>query len=295
MTAADPHPESRFDADWLALREGADADARSRELTERAARWLGARTHRPLRCMDLGSGSGSNPRFLAPRLPGPQDWQLVDHDAALLARAQAACRTLRDAGGHPVALALACQDLAELEADAFHAVDLVCASALIDLVSGAWLDQLAETAARAGVAVLFSLSVDGTWTFQADAQEDVDSDDAFACAVFNAHQRRDKGVGGALGPDAHALLAARLRTAGYRVWVAPSPWRLRMDRAQDAALAVALVDGWLAAALEQAPDATDRLRAWHARRRAALGNPGFTLGVGHVDLFACPAGDEGSR
>lgn len=291
MSPGDLHPESRFDADWLALRESADADARSRELTERAARWLGARGHRPLQCMDLGSGSGSNPRFLAPRLPGPQSWRLLDHDATLLARAQQRCRTLRDVDGNPVAVQVECRDLSGLAADTFLGVDLLSASALIDLVSADWLDGLAEASARAGVAVLFSLSVDGLWAFHRNAREDSDPDDAFACAAFNAHQRRDKGVGGALGPDAHAVLAARLRAAGYRVWVGPSPWRLRTDRAQETALAEALVDGWLAAALEQEPAAAGRLRDWHARRRAALGTPDFTLTVGHVDLFACPPGD----
>jgi hypothetical protein len=108
--------------------------------------------------------------------------------------------------------------------------------------------------------VLFSLSVDGEWGCRRAGVEDADPDDALVRSAFNAHQRRDKGVGAALGPDAPAHLAGRLRRLGYRVRVAPSPWRLGMEHAPDAALAAALIDGWLFAALEQQPAASARLR-----------------------------------
>lgn len=286
------HPESRFEADWLALREGADADARSPELTALAARWLNARGGTPFVCVDLGSGSGSNLRFLAPRLPGPQSWCLVDHDASLLERAVRGSAALRDAAGQPVALRSECRDLAALAPDAFAGVDLVCASALMDLVGAAWLERLAEACARAGAAALFSLSVDGAWSFRRGPHEDTDPDDALARDAFNAHQRRDKGVGGALGPDAHAHLAASLRAVGYRVHMAPSPWQLHMDRPRELALAAALMQGWYDAALAQMPAEAARLRAWHVRRREALRDPAFRMSVGHVDVFACPGGER---
>ena len=289
--ARDPHPDSRFGADWLALRERADADARAPGLTERAGAWLARRAHRPLVCVDLGTGGGSNPRFLAPRLPGPQAWLLLDHDRELLERAARDCAMLRDAAGDPVALRVQCRDLSVPAPGDFAGVDLVCASALIDLAGATWLDGLALACARSGAAALFSLSVDGEWHFRRAGVTDVDADDAIARAAFNAHQRRDKGVGGALGPDAPAYLAQRLRRRACRVRMAPSPWRLAMNRPHDAALATALLDGWLAAALEQEPARAARLRSWHARRREALCDPAFTLTVGHVDLFACPARD----
>ena len=65
-------------ADWLALREPADAAARSAELADRLT------LRPPLLVHDLGSGTGSMARWLAPRLPTPQHWVLHDRDAALL-------------------------------------------------------------------------------------------------------------------------------------------------------------------------------------------------------------------
>jgi len=66
---------------WLALREPADHAARSRDL---AARIRGLVPDGPLVIHDLGSGTGSMARWLAPQLPGPQTWVLHDRDAALL-------------------------------------------------------------------------------------------------------------------------------------------------------------------------------------------------------------------
>ena len=75
-----------FSAEWLALREPVDhrsVDAGLREAV--AARFPGS-----MRLLDLGCGSGSNLRGLAPSLGADQCWTLVDWDAALLAHASAA-------------------------------------------------------------------------------------------------------------------------------------------------------------------------------------------------------------
>ena len=66
---------SGFSAAWLALREPADVAARSSEVTAKVLMSLVDRT--PLRGVDLGSGTGSNIRYLLPRLPAC-DWRLVD-------------------------------------------------------------------------------------------------------------------------------------------------------------------------------------------------------------------------
>ena len=78
MTADDP----RVSSGWLALREPADGAARSLELAQRlarrppsAGRWL---------IHDLGCGTGSMGRWLAPLLSGPQHWVLHDRDPVLL-------------------------------------------------------------------------------------------------------------------------------------------------------------------------------------------------------------------
>ena len=73
---------NEFSADWLALREPADRAARSLRLSRLVAERLAG--HEPVRVLDLGTGTGANLRFLAEQFPAPQQWTLVDRDAALL-------------------------------------------------------------------------------------------------------------------------------------------------------------------------------------------------------------------
>ena len=72
----------RVSPEWLDLREPADAAARSRELVEHLRPQLPATGVRVIH--DLGCGSGSMGRWLAPLLPGPQHWVVHDRDADLL-------------------------------------------------------------------------------------------------------------------------------------------------------------------------------------------------------------------
>ena len=65
-------------AQWLALREPADAAARAADLVEH----LPAADHWVIH--DLGAGTGAMGRWLAPRLGGAQHWVLHDRDADLL-------------------------------------------------------------------------------------------------------------------------------------------------------------------------------------------------------------------
>ncbi len=281
---------SRFEAAWLALREPADAAARSDRLTARAGSWLASRTA-PHTLLDLGSGTGSNVRFLAPRLPGPQHWRLVDHDGELLAGARKRLHGLLDEdGGHPE-IAAACHDLAAIDSDLVEGADLVAASALLDLVSRRWLEILAETCAAGGQALLMTLTVDGDWGFVDRTDRRVETTtDARVRQRFRAHQGRDKGLGAALGPDASEQLARRLEDAGFDVEREASPWRLEAGNAAHHPLAGKLLANWRDAAIEHAGGDDASIRRWHDRRLDAVLAGDLGVFVGHEDLFAAPQG-----
>ena len=277
-------PEA-FSPDWLALREPADHRARAADLLPplcaawRAGGWR--------RILDLGSGAGSNLRYLAPRLPGEQAWTLLDHDAHLLARAAAAGpahRVTRLRG-----------DLARDGLAAVADADLVTCSALLDLVSADWLRSLARACRAASCGVLLALTYDGTMRWLPAAGEESaggaaedaadDADDRLLQRLVNAHQRREQHPAPALGPDAAPAAAALLAAEGYRTTLRPSPWRLGPA---DAALLREFVAGWERAALEIAgdPALAGRVRTWAARRRRTIAAGGFRLVVGHQDLLA---------
>jgi SAM-dependent methyltransferase len=249
-----------FSSDWLALREPADRAARDAGLTDALAGWAAGRE---LTAADLGCGTGSTFRALAPRLPGAR-WTLIDNDPALLA--EAARRT----GAETRALNLA----AEPEAAA-RAGDVVMASALFDLVSADWLERFLDALPR-HAALYAALSYDGreAWTPEPPHE-------AEALAAFRAHQQGDKGFGPALGPEAGAALAEGLRARGWRVATADSPWRLGEDQA---ALRAALAEGAAAAVAETGALSAAALADWRAGRAAAA-----RAEIGHLDVLALPA------
>lgn len=271
---------ARFAEAWLSLRETLDHCSRAEPLTRAAAEWLAGRA--APRLVDLGCGSGSNTRYLAPRLPGPQHWRLVDHDPELLAHARFRCQSLRDRNGEPIDLSVHPADLADLDCLALAGPsDLVTASALLDLVSEQWLDSLVLQCRAQGSAILAALSYDGTFSFDQGLPED-----DLVRASVNAHQRRDKGFGDSLGPDAAAVFSQMLRARGFIVRTLPSPWQLDHRHAP---LQQALIKGWCDAAIEQDPEHQGVIGFWRAQRLAEVRAGQARISVGHQDIFAVPA------
>lgn len=262
-----------FSADWLALRAKADAAACSPALVARLAAW--ARGQGSLRIVDLGAGTGAHLRRTAPRLKVRQRWVLIERDSALiaaggvrLARAPVAWRYL--------ALDLA-RDLDELER---LGPDLLTASALLDLVSAAWLERLAELRRRAGAALYVVLTIDGCLRWRPD-----DPADAACHALVERHQRTDKGFGPALGPEATTALQHLLTPEPGELLLARSDWRLGPEAS---ALQEELLRGYRAAAVAVAPERAGEIDAWAERRARRIAEGRSTLLVGHQDLLFLP-------
>jgi hypothetical protein len=266
---------SRFSVNWLALREPFDARARNARVLDAV---VGLLENRPvLGLVDLACGTGSTLRALGPRLSARQHWRLIDRDRALLASAAAA----------PVPKGATVEimplDLNQhLDAALAAGADLVTASALLDLVSGNWLERLAAGIATRAVPFYAALTYDG----RVELAPPDPLDQAVIDAV-NAHQRTDKGFGPALGPEAARAAMDRFRAFGFAIVHGTSDWRVGPD---DRAMQEALLSGWSTAAGETGRLSPSRLAAWRMRRQEALAAGRSAIAVGHVDFLACPIG-----
>ncbi len=277
-----------FAADWLSLREPVDHRSRAAPLDHELQAWLSSMTDAPspLRILDLGSGAGSNLRYLAPRLPQRQHWTLVDHDPALLERARQSSSRLLTGNAET-----RCADLSRLEALELPRPDLVTASAWLDLVTASWIEAFGRQIERWSVPVLIVLSVDGRRGFldRAGERQALASDEAMREA-FNRHQRQVKGLDAepALGPEACAALADRL-TRTFDVETRRSDWRLPAGSDEARSLGLELLGGWARAAGEaESAAARPAVEAWHHERRDQLSRGELGLHVGHLDLLALP-------
>jgi hypothetical protein len=286
-----------FTPEWLALREPADAAARSRRVTESVAR--ATSRVQPLHVVDLGSGAGSNLRFLVDHLGVNQRWTLLDHDPVLLHAARAQTRDWAIARGLAVSrsssplvirgeqLMLRVDtryvDLATLAASSVPPdCALVTASALCDLVSAEWIRSLAERCAERRAAALLALTYDGRLV--CDPEE---PDDALVRDLANAHQRTHREFGPALGADATDWIERCFVARGYRVARDPSDWILSPGADE---LQRQLIAGWAAAACEMSPSNSDQIRAWERKRLQHVDKQRSQLIVGHQDIGAWPQG-----
>lgn len=260
--------------EWLTLREGADAAARSRRLAGRAKRM----TRVPVVVHDLGTGTGSMMRWLAPRLPGPQTWVLHDWNPALLDHA-AETRVL-DADGETAAVVTSVMDVAHLRSGDLDGATLVTASALLDVLSLGEVEAIVRACVGAGAPTLFALNVIGR--VQLDP---VDAGDRVFESAFNDHQRRAVEGRRLLGPDAVETAVGMFAAAGWSVRVAESPWRLDGD---DRALVEEWLDGWLGAVVEERPALAEWGDEYLRSRRAQLAAGTLRVTVHHRDLLAWP-------
>jgi len=265
---------SGFSADWLALREPADHASINAGLRRVLREHFSGRQE--LTILDLGSGTGSNMRGLAPDLPPRrQNWHLVDYDTALLSRAE---MNHPPASGRDLNIQTHNHDLSSGDLGSLlDGAGLVTASALFDLISAAFIKVLVCRIAAARVPFYTVLTYDGVAAWLPEHPVDRQMRE-----LFNRHQQSDKGFGPAAGPGATDALAEAFLDHGYRVSRGTSPWVLKQ---QHAALRREVDAGWASAVRETGVLPGHTIDDWQASRAST--DDAVTI-VGHEDLLALP-------
>jgi len=271
---------SSFSAEWLALREPFDIAARDDELANSflaqvAQGTQGLQLAQAGPVVDLGAGTGSNIsrlRSLAAKLGHQMSWRHVDNDGDLLVLARQ-----RFSGDGAVAIAQL--DIALALDAALQGASAVTCAALLDLVSAAWIHQLADHLASGRLPLLALLTYDGRMQWSL-----ADAADAVLARAFHRDMLRDQGFGPALGPAAAIALDAALTERGAITQLRDSYWRIA---ASDSLMLTAMNASLSAAALRSAHDLErSAIEAWSARRSRQIADGNVSLVVGHQELLA---------
>jgi len=146
------------------------------------------------------------------------------------------------------------------------------------LVSREFVDSLLDSLSSQKTALYVALNYDGNieWTPSHPF-------DAAVLKAFNQDQRKDKGFGKALGPDATEYLQQILESKKYKTSTASSPWQLNSTNHE---LVSELIEGIVGAVENDYGLIADDLNAWKEFRIANASSG--TCNLGHLDLLALP-------
>ncbi|MGK7862193.1 class I SAM-dependent methyltransferase [Falsiroseomonas sp. E2-1-a4] len=284
-----------FDGDWLELREPHDSAARNLDLATALAQALPARP----RLLDLGAGTGSLLRWLAPMIGRPQAWTLVDADGELLSRAFTTTEDFAEDQDWRATFANRKTLLVHAPGGAWRVegliadlrdapkglplgqVDAVVNTALCDLVSADWVARIAAACAKHRLPFYAALNVTGRERFDPPHPAD-----AVVARGFARDQLRDKGFGGiALGARAPGVIAEAFAAHGYAVQRAASDWRIPRH---DPEMVAQLASGHARAAMGQLRRERARILDWAVDRRAQAGLSRLSARIGHADILCLP-------
>ncbi len=262
------------------------------------ARALAERLPNQPRLLDLGAGTGSLFRFLAPIIGRPQSWIFADADEDLLDKALGWTAEWARRRGFTAALSggagksslvlgtpsgtwrieTLVTDLAETpRGPPLQAVDAVVCSALLDLVSRAWMERLI-VALR--VPFYASMTVDGR-----DAWLPRHPADRAVRTAFRADQRRDKGLGVALGDGASDIALRLLAAWGFEARTAASDWSIPGSATGLTRLFVGMT---AEPARRAMPAQARKFAAWTSTRLLQASRARLAIRIGHRDILAFP-------
>lgn len=256
-----------FDRHWLALREPVDLRSRDQNLLSIARQAIEQSSKDVV--LDIGCGTGSTYRSIAPHLMRQIRWRLLDNDEKLLDEVDAR---------HGNTVETVRMDLNRIDQLPLQEVSLITASALFDLCSSDFIETFSRLISKAHIGLYAALNYDGEMAWTDGHPLDLAVTDA-----FNAHQQSDKGLGMSLGPDAWQFLADCLIKEGHDVHVAESPWLLKGD---DMDLQLLLLSG-IAGAVEEYGLLEGRdLASWLEYRRQSAMDKRGRCRIGHRDIIA---------
>ena len=228
--------------------------------------------------VDLGSGTGSTIRGLqryAALTPSIQ-WRLIDNDPELLAEA-----IHRHSEDYSIESFLV--DLSATQKLPLESVSLITASALLDLGSGNFIRDVCQLikGKNEGRPLGFysALNYDGCikWT-------PFHRLDAAILKNFNTDQRRDKGFGPALGPEATDFLKTQFQSTKFQCLTAKSPWSLG---SADYLLTESLINGISGVAIQTDELTNSDIQDWKTFRIKNVRTG--TCYLGHTDILVLPS------
>ena len=185
-----------FQNKWLNLRETVDRNSRNERILYLINEFF--KNKKNIRIVDLGSGAGSNYRFLKSRLLNNQYWSFVDisHQSTNYFKKNIKLSSKIKKTNFKIV-----DVINNLEKINFNDYNLVTGSAFLDILPKTWFKNFHKLNLDTEI-VYFALNYNGNFKFFPKHK-----DDKKILNIFNKDQKSDKGIGEvAVGPDCTELI-----------------------------------------------------------------------------------------
>ena len=202
-----------FQNKWLNLRETVDRNSRNKRILYLINKFF--KNKKNIRTVDLGSGAGSNYRFLKSRLLNNQYWSFVDisHQSTNYFK-----KNIKLSSKIKKTIFKIVDLINNLEKINFNDYNLVTGSAFLDILPKTWFKNFYKLNLDTAI-VYFALNYNGNFKFFPKHK-----DDKKILNIFNKDQKSDKGIGEvAVGPDCTELINKVFKRS-HKTYVLDSTW-----------------------------------------------------------------------
>ncbi len=270
----------KFSSEWLTFREQEDLLARNSTILECVTEHL--KGTKRLNILDIGCGTGATMRALLPEIKQPQHWTLLDADQELLARARCLNQPLVSDPNYTLETVFA--DLTSGFGFLNREYSLVTATALLDLVSEAWIKKFVMALKHNNLS--FYCSITPNNRIEIDPKDNLDKK---VICTFNSHRYSDKGFGMSLGGHATDFTIEQLQRSGFNVSSASETWGNRHPNKSFRKIFNAkLVEGISQAANNTKMIDASELKQWTDSRLSAIQNEECEIWFEIMDFIAIP-------
>lgn len=282
--------------EWLQVRYPYDAKARSKEVEQKTIDYFSGRTH--LRILDLGSGTGANTRYYAPRFPSSQEWILLENERRLT---EATSRELMswafrqkrkfrltpdrlniENGKGEISIQIKNASFFELESEEdICGYDLVTSNAFFDLISRERFLRFASLLASAAKPLLATLN------YTSMRFDPAQRSDETYIPLYESHMRKPKGFGPPMGPLCGDRMVETLGSFGFTVNSGESLWNILSEDKTMMKYMLGFMDEALCGMLKDSRKLR-RFDGWKKDKWRLIETGRLKLIVGHLDCFARP-------
>ena len=173
----------KFNNDWLFLREKIDKVSRNKKIIEKINKYF--QDYKTLSIADLGCGTGSNYRYLYPKLKKRQSWDMIDISFESIKEFKKKTNNKNKI----ININYKKFDLIKnIKSFKFEKYDIITGSAYLDIMPKNWYLGFKKQNLNTKV-IYFSINYDGFFKFHPKHK-----DDQYVLNLFNKDQESDKGT-----------------------------------------------------------------------------------------------------